>query len=94
MRREHPQHLGVRRILTIFAWHHCEVCRKEFRRELGWHKTIGPYCHGAYGITGRDAYACGSCCQTPDAASDALGDGRPRGSPPGPLNQHGRKDMQ
>jgi len=42
---------------TIFNWHQCCRCKKDFRREHGYRALTGPY----YGGAGTWRYVCGTC---------------------------------
>ena len=48
------------RVFPLFAWHKCESCKQEFRRERGWRYFTGPF-YGGHGIW---RYLCGSCAPT------------------------------
>lgn len=80
--------LDVHRCWNLIFWETCEVCKREFCREWGWWKLVGPYCIGA---GGRWIYVCAKCCPTAEQADAALIDGPryPRPTAPPPMNPSG-----
>ncbi len=56
----------VYKTYPLFFWKLCDKCRKEFRREWGWHYVSGPYFNGR----GHRRYLCHSCADIRGVAAE------------------------
>ena len=60
MKREPVDKMEVFSSFTLFKWELCSNCNKEFRREKGWRRLVGPY----HGRSGHWQFLCPNCALT------------------------------
>lgn len=88
MKRQHIKQYehGIFKHFSLFRWHLCCACNKEFRREKGWRFLSGPFFNGH----GHLKYVCAKCVPTKERANEyALNSEwmppRPPAPPPPPV---------